>query len=55
MSTVSVHKALESIGNVGSYNARVQRVVDFHTAFDYTLLYHRRSANGNADFLPRLR
>ena len=48
------HKALESIGKVGSHNARVQRWLEFFTAFDYTLECRKGSANGNADFLSRL-
>jgi len=50
----SDHKALESIGKVGNHNARVQRWLEFLTAFDYTLEYRKGSANGNADFLSRL-
>ena len=49
-SVFSGHKALESIGKVGDHNARVQRWVEFLTAFDYTLQYQKGSANGNADF-----
>ena len=48
------HKALENIGKVGSHNARVQRWLEFLTAFDYTLVYRKGSANGNADFLSCL-
>ena len=50
----SDHKALESIGKVGNHNARVQRWLEFLTAFDYTLEYRIGSKNGNADFLSRL-
>ena len=50
----SDHKALESRGKVGNHNARVQRWLEFLTAFDYTLEYRKGSANGNADFLSRL-
>ena len=50
----SDHKALESIGKVGSHNARVQRWLEFLTVFDYTLEYRKGSANGNTDFLSRL-
>ena len=50
----SDHKALESIEKVGDHNARVQRWLEFLTAFDYTLEYRKGSANGNADFLSRL-
>ena len=50
----SNHKALESIGRVGNHNARVQRWLEFLTAFDYTLECRKGSATGNADFLSRL-
>ena len=50
----SDHKALESIGKVGNHNARVQRWLEFLTAFDYTLEYRVGSANVIADFLSRL-
>ena len=50
----SDHKALESKCKVGNHNARVQRWLEFLTAFDYTLEYRRGSANGNTDFLSRL-
>ena len=50
----SDHKALESIGKVGNHNARVQRWLEFLTAFDDTLEYRKGGANGNADFLSRL-
>ena len=50
----SDHKALKSIGKVGGHNARVQRWLEFLTAFDYTLEYRKGSANGNADYLSRL-
>ena len=50
----SDHKALESMNKVGDHNARVQRWLEFLTAFAYTLEYRRGSANGNADFLSRL-
>ena len=39
---------------MGNHNARVQRWLEFLTAFDYTLEYRKGSANGNADFLSRL-
>ena len=35
----SARKALESIGKVGNHNTRVQRWLEFLTAFDYTLEY----------------
>ena len=39
---------------MGSHNTRVQRWLELLTAFDYTLEYRKRSANGNAAFLSRL-
>ena len=36
------------------HNGRVQRRLEFLTAFDYTLEYREGSANGNADFLSCL-
>ena len=39
---------------MGNHNARVQRWLEFLTAFGYTLEYRKRRANGNADFLSRL-
>ena len=50
----SDHTALESIGEVGNHNARVQIWLEFLIAFDYTLEYRKGSANGNANFLSRL-
>ena len=50
----SDHMALESIGEVGNHNERVQRWLEFLTAFDYTLEYRKGNANGNADFQSRL-
>ena len=39
---------------MGNHNARVQRWLEFFTAFDYKLEIREGSANGNADFLSRL-
>ena len=50
----SDHKALESLAKVTKYNPRVQRWLEFITAYHYTLVYRKGSANGNADFLSRL-
>ena len=50
----SDHKALENIGKVGDHNARVQRWLEYLTAFDYILEYRKGSASGNADLLSRL-
>ena len=49
----SNHRALEGIGKVGDHHTRVQRWLEFLTAH-YTLVYLKFSANGTADFLPRL-
>ena len=49
----SDHKALESLAKVTKYNPRVQRWLEFITAYHYTLVYRKGSANGNADFLSR--
>ena len=43
-----------NIGKAGDHNARVERWLEYLTAFDYTLEYRKGSANGNADFLSRL-
>ena len=43
-----------NIGKVVDHNARVQRWLEYLTAFDYTLEYRKGSANGNAAFLSRL-
>ena len=39
----SDHKALENIGKVGDYNARVQRWLEYLTAFDYTPDYRKEA------------
>ena len=38
---------------MGDHNTRVQRWLEFLTAFDYTLEYRKGSADGNANFLSR--
>ena len=48
------HKALENIAKVGEHNARVRRLLEFLSAYNYTLEYRNGTANGNADFLSRL-
>ena len=50
----SDHKALESIGKAGDHNARVQRRLEFLTAFDCVLQYRKGGANGIADFFGPL-
>ena len=39
---------------MGNQHARVQRWLEFFTAFDYTLKYRKGSANGNADIVSSL-
>ena len=39
---------------MGNHNARVQKWLEFFTAFYYSIEYRKGSANGNADFLSRL-
>ena len=53
-SIFSDHKALSNIGKVGDHSARVQRWLEYLTAFDYTLEYRKDGANGNTEFLSRL-
>ena len=53
-SIFSDHKALESLSKIGEKNARVQRWLEYLTAFRYTLEYRKGASNGNADFLSRL-
>ena len=50
----SDHKMLESLAKVAEHNPRVQRWLEFLTAYRYNLEYRKGSANGNADFLSRL-
>ena len=50
----SAHKALEHVTKVGEHNSRVQRWLEFLSAYSYTLEYRKGSASGNADFLSRL-
>ena len=47
-------QARKTIEKVGDHNARVQRWLEYLTAFDYTPECPKGSANGNADFLSRL-
>ena len=51
----SSHEALESLAVFAEHNPRVQRWLEYLTAYRYTLEYAKKgSANGNADFLLRL-
>ena len=47
----SDHKGLEIIGIAGDHNARVQRWLEFLTAFDCPLEYCKGMSNINDDFL----
>ena len=51
----SDHKALESLAKVVEHNPRVQRWLEFLTAYRCTLEYRKGCVNGDADFLSRLR
>ena len=48
------HLPLTSLLRVGFSNARVQRWVEFLTAYDYRIIHRRGAAHGNADMLSRL-
>ena len=48
------HQALQQLPKIGEHKARVQRWLEFLTAYPYTIKYRRGSANANADFLSRL-
>lgn len=50
----SDRKALESINKVGNDNARVQRWLEYLTAFDHTLDYRTGASNDNAGWFLRL-
>ena len=52
--TFSDHKGLQIKEKFENHDARVQRWLEFFTAFDYILEYRKGSANGNADILSRL-
>ena len=49
----SGHKTRESIGKVGTLNARVQWQLEFVTAFDCTLEYRKGSATASSIFPAR--
>ena len=52
--TFSDHKGLQIKEKFENHDARVQRWLEFFTAFDYILEYRKGSANDNADILSRL-
>ena len=49
----SDHMALENIAKVGEHNARVERWLEFLSAYTYTLECRKVAVNGNADFFSR--
>ena len=51
----SNHKTLESLAKAAEHSPRVQRWLEFLTAYRCTLEYRKGCANGDADFLSRLR
>ena len=48
------HSPLTSLLRVGVSNARVQRWVEFLTAYNYRIIHRKCAAHGNADMLSRL-
>ena len=54
VSQYSDHEALDSIGKVEDYNARVQRTIKFRPGFDCTLEHRTSSGDGKTGFLSRL-
>ena len=48
------HLPLTSLLRVGVSNARVQRWVEFLTAYKYRIIHRKGAAHGNADMLSRL-
>ena len=52
--TYTDHLPLTSLLRVGVSNARVQRWVEFLTAYNYRIIHRKGAAHGNADMLSRL-
>ena len=48
------HECLQQISKMGESNPRIQRWMEFLSAYNYRLPYRRGRDNTNADFLPRL-
>ena len=48
------HLPLTSLLRVGVSNARVQRWVEFLTAYNYRIIHRKGAAHGNADMLSRV-
>ena len=48
------HGALEQLAKVGEQNPRVQRWLEFLTAYQYTVKHRPGKTNGTADLLSRL-
>ena len=51
---LSDNKALENMHKISEHNPRVQRWIEFLSAYQYTLKHRSGAANGNADMLSRL-
>ena len=49
------HQCLQQICKIGETKQRIQRWMEFLSAYDFRLLYRRGQENANADFLSRLR
>ena len=52
--TYTDHLPLTSLPRVGVSNARVQRWVEFLTAYNYRIIHRKGAAHGNANMLSRL-
>ena len=48
------HECLQQISKIGESKPRIQRWVEFLSAYNYRLSYRRGRDNANADFLSRL-
>ena len=50
----TVHPCLQQIGKIGETKPRIQRWMEFLSAYNFRLSYRRGQENANADFLSRL-
>ena len=48
------HECLQQISKIGESKPRIQRWMEFLSAYNYRLSYRRGRENANADFLSRL-
>ena len=48
------HQCLQQIYNIGETKPRIQRWMEFLSAYNFRLLYRRGQENANADYLSRL-